>query len=318
MLLSIIIPTYNVENYISKCLISCTSQNISSELYEIIVVNDGSTDHSLDIASEFAQSHINVQIISQENQGLSMARNTGLKEAKGKYIWFIDSDDYIDENCLGELIKFMDDGMDIIQIQQRHVFSNNSPSIEQPQCHYPYGVSGLRTLELGILCVPAPFSIYRREYLLKNNLSFTKGIYHEDCEFKPRAMFFAQKVCSTNIVCYNYLQRSSGSITSTFKIKRGEDIVYVINSLINFCNSHTMPNKCKRTIYNLCSTLVNTLLSGLMVVNKEEKEYLVRLLKENNHIFKHMLMSLKAKYIIEGVILSTSVNLGVYLYKFLK
>ena len=88
---SIIIPVYNVENYIKKCLDSVFAQ--TEKDYEVIVVNDGTKDNSMDIVKNY-----DVKIVNQKNQGLSEARNTGLKNAKGEYILFLDSDDYIEKN----------------------------------------------------------------------------------------------------------------------------------------------------------------------------------------------------------------------------
>ena len=101
--LSLIIPMYNVELYIEKCLNSCINQDLSADEYEIIIVNDGSKDNSLSIAESIAQKHNNVRIITQTNGGLSSARNTGLINSRGEYIWFIDSDDWIEPNVLKEL-----------------------------------------------------------------------------------------------------------------------------------------------------------------------------------------------------------------------
>ena len=104
MRLSIIIPAYNVDQYLDRCIESCESQDIHQNDYEIIIVNDGSCDKSLNIANALANKYSNVNVISQENQGLSIARNTGMTLAKGNYIWFVDSDDYIVKNCVGSVL----------------------------------------------------------------------------------------------------------------------------------------------------------------------------------------------------------------------
>lgn len=101
--LSLVIPMYNVELYIERCLNSCINQNLSPNEYEIIVINDGSKDNSLSIVEKIVQKYTNIHVISQINGGLSSARNTGLKNARGKYIWFIDSDDWIEPNVLKTL-----------------------------------------------------------------------------------------------------------------------------------------------------------------------------------------------------------------------
>ena len=101
--LSIIIPVYNVERYLAECLDSCLEQDIPHDDYEIICVNDGSTDGSAAILERYAGENPNIQVITQPNGGISAARNTGLDAANGEYIWFVDSDDFIQKNCLGKL-----------------------------------------------------------------------------------------------------------------------------------------------------------------------------------------------------------------------
>ena len=93
MKLSIIIPVYNVEKFITRCLHSCVSQNLSINEFEIVVVNDGTRDNSMKFVSQFAEEYSNISIINQENKGLSAARNRGLSVAKGDYVWFVDSDE---------------------------------------------------------------------------------------------------------------------------------------------------------------------------------------------------------------------------------
>ena len=101
--LSIVIPIYNVEKYLYTCLLSIMTQDIPLTDYEVILINDGSSDGSLVIAERFAAQYSNIRLISQENRGLSGARNRGIEEAQGEYIWFIDSDDYIEIDCISVL-----------------------------------------------------------------------------------------------------------------------------------------------------------------------------------------------------------------------
>ena len=102
---SIILPAYNVDAFLQKCVETCEMQNINHKEYEIIIINDGSTDSTLQLAQTLQQSYSNIKILSQNNQGLSMARNNGAKIAQGKYLWFIDSDDYISHNCLKDIFE---------------------------------------------------------------------------------------------------------------------------------------------------------------------------------------------------------------------
>ena len=107
-LLSIIVPVYNVEKYLSKCLDSLLAQDIPISDYEIIIVNDGSTDSSLVIAESYSQTNSNIRVISQLNKGLGGARNTGIRSSEGKYLFFVDSDDTIQKNTLKPLLECME------------------------------------------------------------------------------------------------------------------------------------------------------------------------------------------------------------------
>ena len=125
MTLSIIIPVYKVEKYLRKCLDSCLHQNISKEDYEIICVNDGSPDNSAQILDEYAAKHPNIRVVTQTNQGLSMARNNGLAVAQGDYVWFIDSDDWIEENCLAGICSALKSNPDLLQLNHQLTFEDN-------------------------------------------------------------------------------------------------------------------------------------------------------------------------------------------------
>ena len=118
MKLSIVIPMYGVEKYIEKCLMSCINQDVNlGQDYEIICINAGSKDKSAEIAKQIAVDYEGVQVIDQENGGLSVARNNGLRMAKGDYVWFVDSDDWIEENCISSIIKALSSFPDMLTIQ---------------------------------------------------------------------------------------------------------------------------------------------------------------------------------------------------------
>ena len=106
-MLSMVVPIYNQEKYLRECLDSLLHQDVAPETYEIICVNDGSTDSSLQILEEYAEQFSNIRIIDKTNGGVSSARNAGIDAAQGKYLWFIDSDDYIKENFLGHLFNLI-------------------------------------------------------------------------------------------------------------------------------------------------------------------------------------------------------------------
>lgn len=315
--LSIVIPVYNVERYIEKCLLSCLRQDLSPKQYEIIVVNDGSPDASLSIAERVAKDYLNVTIISQDNQGLSGARNTGLKHAKGEYIWFVDSDDYIEENCLGGIVPYLKDDLDILQLQYRLVYEDETPSLDARFCQIEGIKSGTEVTEQGGLPAPAQFSVLRSNFLKNNNLEFVKGIYHEDSEFKPRATFLAKKITSYNKVVYNYYQRA-GSIMSSFRLKNALDMLLVMNNLLQFISSNESDSKYIPSFCNYISTNMNSLLFGFRQLKEPDRQQMFSELQQNKHLFKCMLKSTRVKYKLEGMVFLLNIQLGLNFYKLLK
>ena len=106
--ITLIVPVYNVEKYLVRCLDSCLHQDLDEDEYEIIAVNDGSYDGSLKLLKEYANRYRNIVLIDKPNGGLSSARNAGLERARGNFIWFVDSDDWIAENCLKTVCRLFD------------------------------------------------------------------------------------------------------------------------------------------------------------------------------------------------------------------
>lgn len=305
---------YNVEKFLAKCILSCENQNISKKEYEIICVNDGSLDSSAIIAEEIAKQYNNIIIINQENQGLSVARNTGLSNAKGDYVWFVDSDDWIEENCLRRVVSKLSNNLDILQLQYRHVWLEPYTIKEFSPILVKGVKSGIEvTLEGGL---PAPFCIYRRFFLLDNDLKFIPGIYHEDSEFKPRVVYLAEKITSDDVVSYNYFQRQRGSIMSSFSVKRANDILFVNCNLYKF--SLNIEKKCVYTFYRNIGLNINTLLYGYRELSSKDKETVRLMLKSKTLSFKCMMHSKNLKYILEGLFFRININLGFMLHKILR
>lgn len=323
MKLSIIIPVYNVEKYIEKCLFSCLNQDIPFDDYEIIVVNDGSPDNSLSIVERVADKYGNIRVVSQTNSGLSMARNKGLSLANGEYVWFVDSDDYIEENCLNRIIKQLNGNLDILQLQYRLVYEDGSPSQEVPQYYIDGIQNGYNILMQGGLPHPAQFSIYRAEFLRKHHLEFVQNIYHEDSEFKPRATFFAQSIAADTEVCYNYLQRLSGSITSVVNPKRSFDCIKVALSIDVFFNK-IAKKQCSIFFHNHISLMINNGLANIVSVSAQGtnmNEIVTRFndeLHECRYLFKHLRNSSIWKYKLEGWLFTLFSCHTILIYKWMQ
>lgn len=307
MKLSIIIPAYNVEQYIEKCLVSCIDQDIPQSDYEIIVVNDGSPDGSLAIAERVAATATNITVVSQENGGLSAARNKGLSLAKGEYVWFIDSDDWIEKNCLAELTALMN-GTDVIHIGHNLVYSSHIVT-QTPKELNP----GESIIRRGFLR-PAQFYIMRREFLKSNNLNFKEGIYHEDTEFTPRMLYICKSIYIHKVNIYYYLQREN-SIMSTPNPKRGFDLLIVAESLYKFRND-VVSKEYHKYFNKLIASCINASLNIISQSSSEKKKQWTCEIKKHKHLFKAMLGCNKLKYKLQGAtFLATPARCIISVYK---
>ncbi len=273
MKLSIIIPIYGVEKYIEKCILSCINQNpikLGTD-YEIICVNDGTKDKSAEIAKNIANQFDGIVVIDQTNQGLSVARNTGLFAARGEYIWFVDSDDYIEENCLQSLCAKLQNNLDILQIQPIKIYEVDGHKETYIQKTFSGRISGKGVTRMGGLSAPAQFCIYRTSFLKENDLKFVKGIYHEDSEFKPRTVYLASSVEHYSPIIYYYLQRNSGSIMSSFNPKKVYDLIIVSRNLVNFSKEKVDKNDRKKWLSALSGPVSEMMFVAISSKNEQIK-----------------------------------------------
>ena len=219
MKLSVIVPIYNVAPYLRKCINSLLMQDIHD--YEIILVNDGSTDKCGEIAQQYADTYTNVKLISQKNMGLSVARNVGIKQAQGDYILFVDSDDYLQPNTLGTLLEQAErDDLDVLRFRYQNVKESGEAFAPYKDMTNYNDYSQLPTDGVTFLNERMSTQCYAWQFVVKAEIVrqelFTPGIYFEDTDWTPRMLLRANRVASTDLVVYNYLWRE-GSITLSQK-----------------------------------------------------------------------------------------------------
>ena len=214
-LLSIIVPVYNVEKYISTCLLSILENDLDASDFELIVVDDGSPDKSMDIVRALAEKWSNIQVFTQKNTGISGARNSGIRLAKGKYILFVDSDDWLKPNTLKKLVQLSEKyNLDILEFGIQKV--SNELVIEgefsiQRQTEVFSGVEYYKNVRY----VNSVFNkIYKKDLVINHQLFFIEKIYVEDFEFNTRALLVAKNVMAIPDLIYQYRQ-SPDSITRT-------------------------------------------------------------------------------------------------------
>lgn len=228
--LSFIVPVYNVEKYMRKCVDSLLAQDLPSSAYEIILVDDGSPDGCPQICDDYAAAHDNIRVSHQKNGGLSAARNAGLTVAKGEYVCFVDSDDYWEENLLGGLMEQIErENLDVLRFKYQNV--NERYEVFNPYKSDPYrnddysdevtdGTTFLN-MRFGTACYAVMF-IVRREMF--DGCIFTEGIYFEDTDWTPRMLTKAKRIASTNTIVYNYLIRQ-GSITKAVRQSKKKKVL---------------------------------------------------------------------------------------------
>jgi len=221
MLLSIILPIYNIEEYLVECLDSVLSQLRSD--YEVILVNDGSTDGSRAIIDQYCLKYPELVIIDKKNEGLSSARNSGMKVARGKYLLFIDGDDLLEPGILEELIGNAESNNADIVVADYYEFEK----IEQKRIRYDKSLIDSHLIREEdrlnkLFLIDVSFAVwnklYRAAFLEKNNLFFLPGYWFEDLDFVFRAFYFANKVVKTDKLLVGYRQRS-GSIMKSISLK---------------------------------------------------------------------------------------------------
>lgn len=246
-LISIIVPAYNVENYLERCLQSLINQTYKN--IEIVCVNDGSTDNSLNILNDFQKKDSRIKIISQENQGLSEARNVGIKNSSGKYIGFVDSDDWVDldyyEKLYNALIdsksdfacantKFFDNGkISYIKFQQNQIFSEFDKKIDN--------------YKNGSVCD----KLYKKSLFLDNDIKFIKGYFYEDNIVLLQLTYYSKKIVTINTVSYYYF-KNNNSITreknSEKELKRQQDMYYMCEVILNYFYNKNVSKKVIKSI----------------------------------------------------------------------
>ena len=183
MLISFIVPIYNAESTLGRCVDSLLAQGLVDHSFEIILVNDGSTDGSEELCEEISEKYNSVVFVSQKNMGVSMARNNGIHAACGEYLCFVDSDDCLVPGGIASLVKFCDGNNDLIRYWCGLVYHSAKDDAVIGDGSISFTGSGLdylRQFGLETFCVNY---LYRKEFLINNHLFFTPGIIGEDFRF---------------------------------------------------------------------------------------------------------------------------------------
>ena len=240
MNLSIIVPVYNVEAYVGQCLDSIYAGAPDYSGFEVIVVLDGSTDGSAGIVDQYAARYENLTVITQENQGLSMARMNGLARAKGDYVWFVDSDDYLAPQAVGDLLLLLQapDAPSVLMTPVHRLDIKTGISHPDYEIDAPLLMDGMAVLlDKQFPIWTASRYVIRRSLFGNKYLFFPKGLLHEDEYFGAVLMMLAGKVLVHDKVFFIHRIRP-GSIMQTISIRSSDD--YVSNYMLLKAFSKTL------------------------------------------------------------------------------
>lgn len=234
--ISFIVPVYNVEKYISQCIDSILSVEYQNK--EIILINDGSTDDSEKICRKYEQDNENIRLISKQNEGLSEARNLGIRKATGEYIFFIDSDDFYSYDFSKDIKKVINENSyDVILFDYKYYYQqtdtfvipkktadknivNNKKGLQVLECFLDYQKNIQWIVVQGI---------YKKEFIVENELFYVKDRYYEDILWLPEVFINANCMFYIDSNIYIYRLEREGQITSDISEKSLRDNLYVID-----------------------------------------------------------------------------------------
>lgn len=314
MKLTIILTVYNKEPFLDRAFNALLTQiNVCEDDYEVLVVNDGSTDHSVDIIEKYALNDSRIRVLSQQNQGLSMARNNGVEGAAGDYVWFVDADDYISSNSVRLICDAMIEKPDVITIYSNTEGEDNIIRNAVPTS-VKTGKNMLVDPNVGDCGV---FNVLRKSFLIDNDLKFFPGIYHEDSEFTPRMLYLANKVVVIPEILYTVIHEPN-SITQVPRVKRAFDCLIVADHLVKFAENEEMDSTTEAVFINKASVCINNAFNIIVKNNAEEQDRFNDTFNCMPHLIKVLMKSTKIKYRVEGLLFKISCGNYVGAFKLLK
>ena len=287
VLVSIIIPVYNVEQYIEQCLESAVNQTLKE--IEVIVIDDGATDSSGDIADDYAKKYDNLKVIHKPNGGLGSARNAGLQHAKGEYIYFLDSDDYIELNAMEALyFQSKQENLDILFFSAKSFYENPELQkiISTEQYKRKSQLGKIMSGKESFLCVMREreymtsvcIRFYRREFLINGNFTFKEGIIHEDEAFAFLTYVYSSRVKIISDAYFHRRVRNNSIMTSKKICNSTKGYLYAWKQVIGFYKNADWNNDEKKVCIQFSTIYLQLIMSMYCDMNKDER-------KENRAIF---------------------------------
>jgi glycosyltransferase involved in cell wall biosynthesis len=237
MKLSVVIPLYNKEKYIDRCLKSLLIQDLPSSEYEIIIVDDGSTDSSCSIVQEYEDKYENVYLYRQKNGGAGAARNNGLSKSRGVYVYFLDADDYIVSNVLKLLLGLAEkNDLEILGFNTKYVSdgSHTDSSTKNIKDLTVEVMDGMSFIANRGFRNEAWWYIIKKRFLLDTGIKFTEGRYLQDSIFSATLMLKTKRIDKVNLDVHRFVQVENSATTNknpAHLLKFIDDIVYALGKI---------------------------------------------------------------------------------------
>ena len=224
-ILTVVIPVYNVEKYLKRCVESVLVQGWHN--YDILLVDDGSTDSSPQICDDYVKAYDFISVIHKENGGLSEARNTGISHAKGEYVYFPDSDDWLEPQTFTELAEVLESQeFELVSFNREFVKGEEDAIVSDPLVTQVFGGKDafVQMLKHSYITGFANDKIYKKSLFIDNNISFPKGKYYEDLGTNYKLFLSTKNVFATNQKYYHYLIDNPDSITQSWNEQKFSDM----------------------------------------------------------------------------------------------
>ncbi len=299
--LSIVVPVYKVEPFIEKCIKSILENRFFDTHCELVIVDDGSPDRSMEIVESLCDALPNVTLVHQPNQGLGVARNTGESIAKGEYLWFVDSDDWLLAGAIEKILTIITETKpDIVNID--YVMSDTSHSAVINNAENGIIYTGLTYLSISCVQNPVQYYVFRTNYYRDSGLQFEKDIYHEDSLFTPIALFHALRVVRLMDDCYVYNLREGSIMTSGNNLKHAFDMITVSRKLEAFRLLHAIESEHSRIISRYIALAIGSVFYYWKRLGQEDRHRVSSCI-DNWLFLKSIYRSRNIKYLIHIAIM---------------
>lgn len=285
---SLIIPVYNTEDYISKCLDSCINQDIAENDYEIIVIDDGSTDDSLEIIKEYQQKISNIILLQKKNGGVSSARNYGIRESKGDYLIFIDSDDTIKENSLKSILFELEKRPNELLIMNSKLYKSGvfiSSAYKFPEKLANKTLTGIELFKNNYLRGSVCGVVFERKFIIRNNLFFEEKIkIGEDSFFMTLSFLYSDNIDYFDLDFYkvNLREKSASRIWDYEKVKH---LLQSLGVVQDFIKKNNLNNDQLNMLYIQAYSIISNAIYFYTYLNKLNKYFEIKRLIRNSGLY---------------------------------